>query len=171
MRSELDGVTRPPTQVLDSGLGRLGRWCYDRRRMVVVLWIAGLIVLTIVAQAVTGQFSDRFGSGHSESDRVQTLLQQQFPTRAGDNGDVVFQTAQPVTSPASQAAVARVIGQLQPLPHVSAVRSPPASGPWGAAGRWPPGPGAAAAATASPGTTTSPGRGPSASSPATRRSE
>ena len=83
MRSELDGVTRPPTQVLDSGLGRLGRWCYDRRRMVVVLWIAGLIVLTIVAQAVTGQFSDRFGSGHSESDRVQYQRQSADAVTAG----------------------------------------------------------------------------------------
>ncbi|HEX4540812.1 MAG TPA: MMPL family transporter [Acidimicrobiales bacterium] len=124
MKSELDRATPATSQVNDSALGRLGRWCYDRRRLVLVLWVAGLIALTIVAQAAPGQFTDRFGSGHSESDRVQTILQQAFPARAGDTGDVVFQTSQPVTSPASQAAIARVISQLQPLPHVSGVRSP-----------------------------------------------
>src|SRR5438270_805059 len=119
VKSELDGARRPANQVSDSGLGRLGRWCYDRRRLVLVLWIAGLIGLSIAAQAATGQFSDRFGSGHSESDQVQTILRQAFPARAGDSGNVVFQTSQPVTSPASQAAIGRVIGQLHPLPHVS----------------------------------------------------
>jgi RND superfamily putative drug exporter len=128
VKSELDAGTRSTTQVTDSGLGRLGRWCYDRRRLVLALWIAGLIVLTLVAQAVPGQFSDRFGSGHSESDRVQSILQQAFPSRAGDTGNVVFQTSQPVTSPSSEAAIGRVVSQLQPLPHVSAVRSPFAPG-------------------------------------------
>jgi RND superfamily putative drug exporter len=128
VKSELDGAARASTSVADSGLGRLGRWCYDHRRLVLVLWIAGLIGLTIVAQAVPGKFSDRFGSGHSDSDRVQTILQQQFPSRAGDTGDIVFQTSQPVTAPASQAAIGRVISQVQPLPHVSGVRSPFAPG-------------------------------------------
>src|SRR2546421_7534344 len=128
VKSELDAAARTSTSVTDSSLGRLGRWCYDRRRLVLVLWVAGLIGLTIVAQAVTGQFSDRFGSGHSESDRVQTILQQAFPSRAGDSGDIVFQTSQPVTSPASQAAIGRVISEVQPLPHVSGVRSPFAPG-------------------------------------------
>ena len=128
MRSELDGARGTTTAVTDSGLGRLGQWCYDRRRLVLVLWVAGLIGLTIVAQAVTGQFTDRFGSGHSESDQVQTILQQAFPSRAGDTGNIVFQTSQPVTSPTSQAAIGRVIGQVQPLPYVSGVRSPFAPG-------------------------------------------
>ncbi|HWE54064.1 MAG TPA: MMPL family transporter [Acidimicrobiales bacterium] len=128
MKSELDAEARTGTSVAHSGLGRLGRWCYDRRRLVVVLWVAGLIVLTIVAQAVTGQFTDRFNSGHSESDQVQTILQQAFPSRAGDTGNIVFQTSQPVASPASQAAIERVINQVQPLPHVSGVRSPFAPG-------------------------------------------
>src|SRR5205807_3760061 len=128
MKSERDGTTGTMAPVTDSSLGRLGRWCYDRRRLVLALWIAGLIALTIVAQAATGVFSDRFGSGHSESDRVQTILQQAFPSRAGDTGDIVFQTSQPVTSPASQAAIGRVINQVQPLPHVSGVRSPFAPG-------------------------------------------
>ncbi|HWC40189.1 MAG TPA: MMPL family transporter, partial [Acidimicrobiales bacterium] len=128
MKSELDAGTRPATQVTDSGLGRLGRWSYDRRRLVLGLWIAGLIALAILANAVPGQWNDRFGSGNSESDQVQKVLHQAFPSRAGDTGDVVFQTSQPVTSPTSQAAIARVVGQLQPLPHVSAVRSPFAPG-------------------------------------------
>jgi RND superfamily putative drug exporter len=128
VKSELDTGTRPTTEVTDSGLGRLGRWCYDRRRLVLGLWIAGLIALAILANAVPGQWNDRFGSGNSESDQVQTILHQAFPSRAGDTGDVVFQTSQPVTSPASQAAIARVVSSLQPLPHVSGVRSPFAPG-------------------------------------------
>jgi RND superfamily putative drug exporter len=114
----------PANTVSTSALGRLGAWCYNRRRLVLALWIVGLIAISAVSHVVTGVFSDKFGSGHSQSNQVQTILRDRFPARAGDTANVVFHTSAPVTSPANQARVNEVLHSLLPLPHVSGVRSP-----------------------------------------------
>jgi RND superfamily putative drug exporter len=58
-------------------------------------------------------------------------LQQRFPARSGDTANIVFQTTAPVTSTASQAAIAQVVSRIAPFPHVVAVQSPFAPGATG----------------------------------------
>ena len=84
----------------NSGLGRLARWCYAKRRRVVLLWVVGLIVITGASQVWHGVFANKFNGGNSESAQAQSLLAHRFPTQAGDDAQVVFRTADPVTSPA-----------------------------------------------------------------------
>jgi RND superfamily putative drug exporter len=106
-------------------LGRLAHYCYTRRRLVLGLWILGLIAITVIGQGVFGaSFSNKFGSGSAESARAQRLLQQRFPTASGDSAQVVFSTTDAVTAPANQAVIETVVSALAGLPHVASVTNP-----------------------------------------------
>ena len=105
-------------------LGRLARWCYDRRRLVLALWLVALIGVTGASQAIRGVFANKFNGGSSESARAGALLSQRFPARAGDSAQVVFHTADPATSQGAQAAITQTLAGLRGLPDVAGVRSP-----------------------------------------------
>src|SRR6266436_391998 len=106
-------------------LGRLARFCHTRRRLVLLLWVLGLIAFSFVGQVVFGSaFANKFGSGNFESARAQQLLQQHFPAASGDSAQVVFDMTTPVTSPANQADIVAVVSTLGGLPHVASVTSP-----------------------------------------------
>ena len=105
-----------------TGLGRLAGRCYDRRRLVLVLWILALIGITVVAQMVGTHFQNKFTAGSTQSQQATDLLSARFPSHAGDNADVVFRTATPIA--ANEAAINRVVDSLRPLGHVSSVTGP-----------------------------------------------
>jgi putative drug exporter of the RND superfamily len=107
-----------------SRLGRLARWCFRQRRKVVIGWVIGLVVITGLSAAWFGVFENKFNGGNSESAHAQALLKQRFPSQAGDDAQVVFHTADPVTSPAVQQRITTTLSQLKGLADVSAVRSP-----------------------------------------------
>ncbi|HEY2428324.1 MAG TPA: MMPL family transporter [Acidimicrobiales bacterium] len=105
-------------------LGRLAGWCYGGRRRVLLAWVAGLVVVTALSFVVHGIFLNKFGGGSTESAHAQTLLQQRFPTQAGDTAQVVFETGAPVSSAAMRAAVTADLAGLEGLAGVAHVRSP-----------------------------------------------
>jgi len=80
--------TQAETQV--TLLGRMAGRCYDRRRVVLVVWILAIIGITVVAQVVGTHFENKFTSGNTQSQQAANLLSQRFPAEAGDNADVVF---------------------------------------------------------------------------------
>ncbi len=103
-------------------LGRLAGGCYDRRRLVLVAWILTIIGITVVSQVVGTHFEDKFTAGNTPSQQAQNILQERFPSKAGDTADVVFHTATPIAD--NQAAIQRVVTSLEPLPDVQSVTSP-----------------------------------------------
>ncbi|MGH9080105.1 MAG: MMPL family transporter, partial [Acidimicrobiales bacterium] len=113
-----------PATAGESAIGRLAGWCHDHRRRVLVLWIAAIIVVTVVAQSMGSRFQESFGSGNSASQQVQNLLAARFPETAGTNADVVISTTGPVQSPANRATTDMLVKRLSALPHVSGLRSP-----------------------------------------------
>ena len=84
------GVAAPAAE--QTTLGRLAGWCYDHRRRLVLLWIAAIIVITVLAQSMGSRFQESFGSGNSASQQVQNLLAARFPQTAGTSADVVIST-------------------------------------------------------------------------------
>src|ERR1700733_15963981 len=92
--------------------GRLAGPCYARRRPVLVLWILAIIGITVVAQVVGTHFENKFTAGNTPSQQATDILQAKFPSKAGDTADVVFHTTAPITSPANEAAIARVVTSL-----------------------------------------------------------
>ncbi len=111
-----------------TGLGRLAGWCYDRRRWVLLGWIVMVVAVIGVSGAVGSAFSDNFASGNSASQRAQNLLAQRFPAQAGDSANVVIHTSGLIKDPANAAEITRLVDALRPLPSVTGVRSPLATG-------------------------------------------
>jgi RND superfamily putative drug exporter len=105
-----------------TNLGRLGGWCYDRRRLVLALWIVAIIGVTVVAQLVGTDFKNKFTAGDTPSQQAANILQERFPAQAGDTADIVFHTATPIAD--NEAAIDRVVATVRPLPYVAGVTSP-----------------------------------------------
>ncbi|MCU1461090.1 MAG: putative integral rane export protein [Acidimicrobiales bacterium] len=104
----------------------LARWCYRRRRAVVVSWIVGFIVLNALGGAIGSAYTDNFSGGHSDSIAAFDLLKTRFPARAGDTADIVFTSTKGVNDPGARTALESLFAEVGPgkLPHVVAIDSP-----------------------------------------------
>ena len=124
------GEPRDPALVAieRTALGRLAGFAHDRRRLVLGSWIAFLVAINIVAGIVTGVFEDKFGGGNSESQRALRLLEERFPTQAGDPAQVVFHADGDINSDANKAAMTEVVSALRQMPHVQSILSPTEQG-------------------------------------------
>ncbi|HEY6472804.1 MAG TPA: MMPL family transporter [Acidimicrobiales bacterium] len=109
-------------QTETTALGRLAGRCYDRRRLVLVLWIVAIIGVTVLSQVVGTTFKNKFTSGNTPSQQAQNILQQRFPSKSGDTADIVFRTTTPIAD--NQAAINKVMDSVRPLAYVQGVTSP-----------------------------------------------
>ncbi|MHB8463959.1 MAG: MMPL family transporter, partial [Acidimicrobiales bacterium] len=107
-------------------LAGLARWCYRRRRVVVLLWIAAFVIMNALGAAIGSAFSDNFSGGHSDSIAAFDLLKSRFPSRAGDTTDIVFTTTRGVNDPQVRAAMEGLFRAIGPgkVPHVVAIDTP-----------------------------------------------
>src|SRR6266436_1113446 len=95
-------------------LAGLARWCYRRRRLVVVLWIVGFVVMNTLGGVIGSAFSDNFSGGHSDSIAAFDLLKERFPARAGDPADIVFTSPKGVNDPDVRAAMETLFAKVAP---------------------------------------------------------
>ncbi len=101
-------------------LGRIGAWCSDHRRSVLLGWIIGVIAIIAVASAAGSRFRDDFG-GIGQSGQASSILAQRFPAQAGDAAQVVFRSSGPVRSPRVTARAVQALAAIRPLPSVTSV--------------------------------------------------
>jgi RND superfamily putative drug exporter len=107
-----------------SGLGRLSNWCYQHRRLLVVLWVGAVVVVIGAAMSAGTAFKNDFSGGNSAALRTQHLLATKFPAQSGDTADVVIVTDGKLTDAANAAQIDRMVAALRPLAHVTGVQSP-----------------------------------------------
>ncbi|HEX7166792.1 MAG TPA: MMPL family transporter, partial [Acidimicrobiales bacterium] len=82
-------------------LSRLGRWCHNRRVVVVVLWVAVLFALGGASGAIGNGFSTEFSPPDVESQRGFEIIDEHFGGQGGgDSGTIVFRSDRDVTDPA-----------------------------------------------------------------------
>src|SRR5205807_9407344 len=107
-------------------LAGLARWCYRRRRMVVVLWIVGFVVLNVVGAVIGSAYTDNFSGGHSDSVAAFDLLRTRFPSRAGDTADIVFTSRRGVNDSQVRSVMEALFAEVGPgrVPHVVALDTP-----------------------------------------------
>jgi RND superfamily putative drug exporter len=107
-------------------LARLGRWCYRRRRLVVVVWIGVFAVMNVLGGVVGSAYTNSFDAGRSDSSSAFDLLKSRFPARAGDTADIVFSSANGVNSPGVRAQMESLFAQVGPghVAHVASLDSP-----------------------------------------------
>jgi RND superfamily putative drug exporter len=104
----------------------LASWCVRHRVIVLLLWLAALIGMTLISQSVGTAYSNSFSLPNTESTKALDLLQAAAPSVAGDREQIVFHTTNgdKVTDPQVQSAVAPMLEKVKQLPGVSAITSP-----------------------------------------------
>jgi len=86
--------------------GLLGSFCFRRRRLVVGLWFATLLVLGSVSGAVGTAFQDEFNLPNVESKVGFDILEEHFGGQGtGVTGTIVFRAEQGVNDPAVRTAM------------------------------------------------------------------
>jgi len=101
-------------------------WCVRHRGVVVLLWIAALVGMTLLSLGIGTAYSNSFSLPHTESTQALDLLQAAAPRQAGDQEHIVIHTTDgiSVTDPAVRAPVEAMMAKVEQLPHVSVVEGP-----------------------------------------------
>jgi RND superfamily putative drug exporter len=101
-------------------LARLGAWCVDHRRAVLVAWLAGVLAVVALATLVGSRFENDFG-GAGESQQARALLAARFPAHSGDQAQVVFAARAPLASAALAGRIDHALDAIRTLPSVTEV--------------------------------------------------
>jgi len=110
----------------------LATWCVRHRVVVLLLWLAALVGMTLLSATVGTAYSNSFTLPNTESTQALSLLQAAAPSVAGDREQIVFHTTDgtKVTDPEVKAAVTAMLDKVKAVPHVTDIASP--YGPFGA---------------------------------------
>ncbi len=104
---------------------RLGAWCHDRRRLVLGVWIAALVLFNMASGALGSAFRDEFNLPDVESKRGFDILEDEFGGQGtGIVGTIVFRAEQGVADPAVQSAMQQLFDRVASLDDVNRVESP-----------------------------------------------
>jgi uncharacterized membrane protein YdfJ with MMPL/SSD domain len=106
----------------DGPLVRLARFCYRRRRRVLLLWIVGAAVVMVAGFGFSPPADNSFAGGDTESSQAQNLIKEHFPQQNGDTLTLAIHSDGGVA--AARPRVEKVIDGLTHGPHVTSVTSP-----------------------------------------------
>ncbi len=83
---------------------KLGSWCHDHRRAVVVLWVVALLAIGLLSRTAGSNFTNTLSLPSSESAKGFALLDSEFGGRGlSSSATLVFSTDAGVTDPTVQA--------------------------------------------------------------------
>ncbi|WP_205857667.1 MMPL family transporter, partial [Phytoactinopolyspora endophytica] len=105
-------------------LGRLGGFAFRRRGRVIMAWVAAAALAVGLSGAFGGDFATDFSAPDSDSKHAQDLLEDRFPSQAGDPVDIVAHADDGVTDPQVQGEMTALLNELSGLPHVASVENP-----------------------------------------------
>jgi len=83
-------------------LRTLASFCYRRRRLVVLVWLAALIGINVIASVTGTNFSTNFSAPNTESTRATDLLAANFKAQSGDGVQVVLKGTPSMNDPVVQ---------------------------------------------------------------------
>lgn len=116
-------MQRPP----HSDASALARWAsleYRRRWVVLGVWATLLATLITAAVLFGGTFSNSFELPGTEAQEAIDLLNENFPSEAGEQAAVVFKSATGIADPAVRAQIAATLDEIAAFPFVVRVESP-----------------------------------------------
>jgi RND superfamily putative drug exporter len=103
----------------------LGPWCHDRRKLIVGVWLAVLVLGGIVSGAVGSAFRDEFNLPDVESKHGFDLLDANFGGQGtGAVGTIVFRASQGVDDPSVREPMQRLFDEVATIKDVVRVQSP-----------------------------------------------
>ncbi|HEV8545088.1 MAG TPA: MMPL family transporter, partial [Candidatus Limnocylindrales bacterium] len=111
-------------------LRRLGSWCHDRRRLVLVLWIAALFLGNGIARGIGDAYRQDVLLDGLESTDGFSLMNSAFADGGGSpqTGQIVFEADRGVDDPEVRAALETMLAEAATIDGVTAVQSPYAPG-------------------------------------------
>src|SRR5688500_4612002 len=99
---------------------RLGPWCHDHRRLVLGLWIVGLLLVGAVSGAAGGAFRDEFNLPDVESKTGFDVLDAEYGGQGtGAVGTIVFRAEQGVDDPAVRGPMEDLFAKVAELDDVN----------------------------------------------------
>ena len=108
-------------------LHRLGRTAFHRRKLVLGIWAALLVLLGAGAATLSGQLTNSISIPGTESQRAIDKLEQRFPQAAQGAGARIAVAApegEKLTQPDNRAALQAVVAELRAAPQVKQVVPP-----------------------------------------------
>ena len=108
----------------DGALARLARFCYRRRRLVLLAWIVGVLALVFVGFRYGAPSDNEYSGGESHSARAQALIEQHFPEQQGDTLTLAIKAENGIDDPAARQKIEQVIADLEASPVTGPVTSP-----------------------------------------------
>jgi uncharacterized membrane protein YdfJ with MMPL/SSD domain len=105
-------------------LRALARFCYRRRRLVVLTWLALLVGINVLAAVVGTNFTTNFSAPNTESTRASDLLAANFRAQSGDSVQVVMKGSPSMRDPAVEQQAKSLFAALAKVPHVVGVTDP-----------------------------------------------
>ena len=108
--------------------GLLARWARLAARhpwRIIGAWVALVALLAVLSTSLGGSYTSVFSIPGSETEDALALLEERFPAASGDTATIVFRAIDaPITDPAIQEQIARVVEEARALPGVLAVTGP-----------------------------------------------
>jgi putative drug exporter of the RND superfamily len=88
------------------------------------IWVVALIGVSALAQFAGGELSNDFRMPGTESQAAFDLLEERFPERSGDSGEIVFASQNGVSDPRIRSALEDLFTGAERLEGVEDVASP-----------------------------------------------
>jgi RND superfamily putative drug exporter len=106
-------------------MSSLARWCFNHRKLVLMLWLVALVVAVGADAAAKPAYSSKFTLPNTESSRAITVLQQNFPAASGESDQIVFEAKRgTLETPAVESQVKAVLAKVAKLRDVTTVSNP-----------------------------------------------
>jgi RND superfamily putative drug exporter len=108
----------------DRALAGLARFCYRRRRLVLLTWIVGVIAVVFVGFGYGAASENDRSGGDSDSAKAQVLIEKHFPERQGDTLTLAIKAEKGIDDPAARQKIEKVLADLDTSPVTGPVISP-----------------------------------------------
>jgi RND superfamily putative drug exporter len=105
-------------------LAGLARFCYRRRRLVLLTWIVGVVAVAFLGFGYGAAADNSNYGGDSGSARAQALIGQHFPQQQGDTLTLAVKADHGIDDPAARARIERVLADLSAAPVTGPIVSP-----------------------------------------------
>ena len=108
----------------EDALARWARFAVRRRGRVLLGWLTLVVVVGVAAITLGGDFVNSFTIPGAESQQAVDVLQERFPSQAGDSATLVVKTDAGVDDPAVRQQLTDLMARIATLPEVTNVASP-----------------------------------------------
>ncbi|MEX5636147.1 MMPL family transporter [Parafrankia sp. FMc2] len=106
-------------------MAKLARWCFQHRWLVLFVWVAALVGLTVLGRVTGEDYKDTFSLPGTDSQRAIDLLERDFPAQSGDSASIVLHARSGTLTDATlRTQITDMVDELAELPHVTEVIGP-----------------------------------------------